>query len=285
MVPGRALVAGSGQVVQVARPADGVAAAVRAHGGPPRRRRSARPCRSSPCPPRCASPTSGPRPTLGARPWRMPDRRSSEATRAAVGLVAYQGEHGSGHRSRPVGQEHDAADGGRRRAARATRATWWRWPVPGRRCGDARHRRPRWSPRARSASAWPPLADGAAGRVLVLVDDAEAIDDVGGVLDRLSTSDRPDLLFVAAGRNDGIRTGYSHWTRPLRRSKLGVLLRPDVDLDGDILGVTGPAAAAGGDGTRSRLRRGWPARPSSSRSRCPAESTPGGRCHPGADRR
>jgi len=85
--------------------------------------------------------------------------------------------------------------------------------------------------------------DAAAGRVLVLVDDAEAIDDVGGVLERLSTSDRPDLLFVAAGRNDGVRAGYSHWTRPLRRSKVGVLLRPDVDLDGDILGVSLPRRA------------------------------------------
>jgi S-DNA-T family DNA segregation ATPase FtsK/SpoIIIE len=87
------------------------------------------------------------------------------------------------------------------------------------------------------------LVDGATGPVLVLVDDAEALDDVGGVLDRLSTSDRADLLFVAAGRNDGIRTGYSHWTRPLRRSKLGVLLRPDIDLDGDILGARLPRRA------------------------------------------
>ena len=91
----------------------------------------------------------------------------------------------------------------------------------------------------------------------MLVDDAEAIDDVGGVLDRLSTSDRPDLLFVAAGRNDGIRAGYSHWTRPLRRSKLGVLLRPDIDLDGDILGVTAAAPGAGGDGRRAAAT--WPA--------------------------
>jgi S-DNA-T family DNA segregation ATPase FtsK/SpoIIIE len=81
------------------------------------------------------------------------------------------------------------------------------------------------------------------GLALVLVDDAESLEDAGGVLDRLSTSDRPDLLFVAAGRNDGIRSGYSHWTRPLRRAKVGVLLRPDVDLDGDILGAALPRRA------------------------------------------
>ena len=86
-------------------------------------------------------------------------------------------------------------------------------------------------------------AAGAGGLALVLVDDAESVDDAGGVLERLSTSDLPGLLFVAAGRNDGIRTGYSHWTRPLRRSKLGVLLRPDVDLDGDILGASLPRRA------------------------------------------
>jgi S-DNA-T family DNA segregation ATPase FtsK/SpoIIIE len=85
-----------------------------------------------------------------------------------------------------------------------------------------------------------PLVEPGEGLVLVLVDDAESIDDVGGVLDKLSTSDRPDFLFVAAGRNDGVRTGYSHWTRPLRRSKLGIMLRPDVDLDGDIFGTRLP---------------------------------------------
>jgi S-DNA-T family DNA segregation ATPase FtsK/SpoIIIE len=88
-----------------------------------------------------------------------------------------------------------------------------------------------------------PLVDGVEGRVLVLVDDAESLEDSGGVLGRLSTSERPDLLFVAAGRNDGIRGGYSHWTRPLRRARVGLLLRPDVDLDGDILGVTLPRRA------------------------------------------
>jgi DNA segregation ATPase FtsK/SpoIIIE, S-DNA-T family len=88
-----------------------------------------------------------------------------------------------------------------------------------------------------------PLVHAASGLVLVLVDDAEAVDDAGGSLERLSTSDRSGLLFVAAGRNDVIRTGYSHWTRPLRRSKLGVLLRPDVDLDGDILGASLPRRA------------------------------------------
>jgi S-DNA-T family DNA segregation ATPase FtsK/SpoIIIE len=92
-------------------------------------------------------------------------------------------------------------------------------------------------------SQLPGLLNGVDGPMLVLIDDAEAIDDPGGVLEQLTTSDRPNLLVVAAGRNDGIRTGYSHWTRPMRRARLGVLLRPDVDLDGDILGAPLPRRA------------------------------------------
>ena len=50
-----------------------------------------------------------------------------------------------------------------------------------------------------------PLVERAVGTdrlVLVVVDDAESLDDPGGVLERLSTSDLPGLLLVAAGRND-----------------------------------------------------------------------------------
>jgi S-DNA-T family DNA segregation ATPase FtsK/SpoIIIE len=85
-----------------------------------------------------------------------------------------------------------------------------------------------------------PVVEAVEGRLLLLVDDAEAMEDVGGVMERLVTSDRSNMLLIAAGRNDGIRGGYSHWTRPLRRSKLGVLLRPDIDLDGDLLGAPVP---------------------------------------------
>ncbi|HKY67111.1 MAG TPA: hypothetical protein VJM49_12105, partial [Acidimicrobiales bacterium] len=175
---------------------------------------------------------------LAARPWRVPIA-VSEATRAPVGLVAYQGEHGliagparSGKSSAllTVAASCRAGDPAITvvavagpRSPLSTDAIVDHLVAPG-----------------EIGERLGPRVDGVTGRVLVLVDDAEAIDDVGGVLDRLSTTDRPDLLFVAAGRNDGIRTGYSHWTRPLRRSKLGVLLRPDVDLDGDILGVSVP---------------------------------------------
>ena len=178
---------------------------------------------------------------LEARPWQVPIG-ISERTRAAAGLVAYQGEHvlvagpaRSGKSTTLLALAAACRAGAPDLTVVAVAGP--RSPVgadglvdvvvaPGE-IGD------------RLVAA----VDAAVGRILVLVDDSEAVDDVGGILERLSTSDRPDLLFVAAGRNDGIRSGYSHWTRPLRRSKVGVLLRPDVDLDGDILGVSLPRRA------------------------------------------
>jgi S-DNA-T family DNA segregation ATPase FtsK/SpoIIIE len=246
MVPGRALLAGTGQVVQMARPADGPAGAAARLAAP------------------VTAPTAtGRRPApianlatvvqlselaaparLADRPWSIPIG-VAERTLSAAGLVVYEGEHalvtGPARSGKSTTLLTVAA------ACRATRPDVSVIAVAG----------PR-SPLDGEASMDEVLAPhavgdklmslvegaGAAGRLaLVLVDDAESLDDPGGVLERLSTSDRPRLLLVAAGRNDGIRTGYSHWTRPLRRSKLGVLLRPDVDLDGDILGASLPRRA------------------------------------------
>ena len=43
-----------------------------------------------------------------------------------------------------------------------------------------------------------------------------------------------------AGRNNDLRTLYSHWTGQIRKSRLGVLLVPDADYDGDLLDVRLP---------------------------------------------
>jgi S-DNA-T family DNA segregation ATPase FtsK/SpoIIIE len=195
----------------------------------------------------------GARAQLDSRPWTVPIA-VAERTRSPAALVAYQGEHvlitGPARSGRSTALLSVAAacrtscPGIRVVAVAGPRSPLATDPlvdvaVPPGQIGE------------RLADLVAPVAlaptDAAASgrdpRVLVLVDDAEAIEDVGGVLERLATADRGDLLFVAAGRNDGVRTGYSHWTRPLRRSKLGVLLRPDVDLDGDILGATIPRRA------------------------------------------
>ena len=78
------------------------------------------------------------------------------------------------------------------------------------------------------------------GPVVLFIDDAEAFDDADGAIAGLISANRPDLHVIAAGRSDALRTLYGHWTQTVRRSKTGVLLRPNIDLDGDLLGVTLP---------------------------------------------
>ena len=79
---------------------------------------------------------------------------------------------------------------------------------------------------------------------LVLVDDAEAIDDEELALERLLAAHRPNLLVAVAGRAESLRTSFGHWTAAVRRSKLGILLHPDTELDGDLLGVSLPRRTA-----------------------------------------
>jgi len=75
---------------------------------------------------------------------------------------------------------------------------------------------------------------------LVLVDDADLIDDDSGVFARLLAMGRPDLHLVVAGRSDVLRSAYGHWTREVRRSRAGLLFQPDPDLDGELFGVRLP---------------------------------------------
>ncbi len=78
---------------------------------------------------------------------------------------------------------------------------------------------------------------------VLLVDDAEGVDDGQGALDALVASPVPDLHVVAAGRPDALRTAYGHWTAGVRRSGTGLLLRPAIDVDGDLLGASLPRRA------------------------------------------
>ena len=74
----------------------------------------------------------------------------------------------------------------------------------------------------------------------LLLDDAELVDDPDRALAGVLARAEPGLCVVAAGRADALRMGYGHWTQLVRRSRLGVLLQPDVLVDGDLLGVTLP---------------------------------------------
>nr|WP_232531620.1 FtsK/SpoIIIE domain-containing protein [Microlunatus antarcticus] len=81
------------------------------------------------------------------------------------------------------------------------------------------------------------------GRLVLLVDDAEQFADNDQAFAGLLAAKTTDLLVVAAGRSDDLRTMYSHWTKTVRKARCGVLLQPHIDFDGDLLGVTLPRRA------------------------------------------
>jgi DNA segregation ATPase FtsK/SpoIIIE, S-DNA-T family len=74
------------------------------------------------------------------------------------------------------------------------------------------------------------------GPVLLIVDDADRVDDPDGALGALIAERRPGVLVAAAGRPDALRPLYGHWTAVVRRSRIGVLLAACTDVDGDLLG-------------------------------------------------
>jgi len=81
------------------------------------------------------------------------------------------------------------------------------------------------------------------GPVVLLIDDAERLDDTDQAIATLLSSNRSQLTVVAAGRSADLRTLYGHWTKTVRKARCGVLLQPDVDYDGELLGVTLPRRA------------------------------------------
>jgi S-DNA-T family DNA segregation ATPase FtsK/SpoIIIE len=71
---------------------------------------------------------------------------------------------------------------------------------------------------------------------LVLIDDAERVDDPSGAVAALIADRRPGLLVIAAGRPDALRIQYGQWTNVIRRSRTGLLMSACADTDGDVLG-------------------------------------------------
>jgi S-DNA-T family DNA segregation ATPase FtsK/SpoIIIE len=76
---------------------------------------------------------------------------------------------------------------------------------------------------------------GATGTQLVLVDDADGVDDPLGLLAALLARRQPGLHVLAAGSAATLRAAYGHWTAAVRRTRQGVLLRPQLDLDAELL--------------------------------------------------
>ncbi len=72
---------------------------------------------------------------------------------------------------------------------------------------------------------------------LVLLDDADAL--AGPSFERLAAARDGAITFVVAGTSEGLRS-IGHWSRPLLRTRTGVLLAPTA-ADGDLLRVAIPA--------------------------------------------
>ena len=84
------------------------------------------------------------------------------------------------------------------------------------------------------------LEQHAEGPMMLLVDDAETVEETPGVLSAWLASAGVGRHLVAAGRAEGVRRAFGHWTQKVKESHTGVLLCPDHDLDGDLLGVILP---------------------------------------------
>jgi DNA segregation ATPase FtsK/SpoIIIE, S-DNA-T family len=81
------------------------------------------------------------------------------------------------------------------------------------------------TPRRSPLREHPSITHDIADAQMVLVDDADAVDHVDLP---------PAARVIVSGRADVLRTSYSHWTASVRRSRRGLLLRPQVEVDGEL---------------------------------------------------
>lgn len=239
-IPGRAVVVSTRQQIQVARPLpdlDGAAARVAStYEGTTRR-----------------AATIGVLPDLvgldeldrgaeiGSEPWIIPIGRRESDLGTAV-LEVYDGEHitvaGPARSGKSTALSTIAAvvkgatpqtkiyAAGTRRSTLKDCAAVDRFAMPG---GEE--------------NALFAVARAETGPVLLLIDDAHSFDDLDGTIKGLLTSGQPNLRVAAATSADTFRNLHGHWTKWLRQSKAGILLKPNIDLDGDLLGVTLPRRA------------------------------------------
>ena len=76
-------------------------------------------------------------------------------------------------------------------------------------------------------------------RQLLLIDDADVVEDPMRALSDLFAAPPAALHAVIAGRTDALRS-LGHWSVGARRSRVGLLLQPELTVDGPLLGVTLP---------------------------------------------
>jgi S-DNA-T family DNA segregation ATPase FtsK/SpoIIIE len=75
---------------------------------------------------------------------------------------------------------------------------------------------------------------------LVVVDDADRVDDPDGRLVAAIAGRTPGLTVAVAARLEAVRVAYGHWTREVARSRCGLIMTSAGDVDGELLGVTLP---------------------------------------------
>ena len=135
----------------------------------------------------------------------------------------------------PVGDHIFVGGGartGRSTALRQVRSSWCRRHPTGIVVVVDRHH-----PLIASALA---IVDDVERPVLVLVDDAERVDDPDGHLARLVAQRRRGLTVAVAARLESVRVAYGHWSREVTRSRCGVIMTAPGEVDGELLGVTLP---------------------------------------------
>ncbi len=78
------------------------------------------------------------------------------------------------------------------------------------------------------------------GRMLLVIDDAERVDDTDGVIASILRRSDGVVTIAAAARLDAVRAAYGHWIREIVRSRCGVIMTAPGEIDGDLLGVVLP---------------------------------------------
>jgi S-DNA-T family DNA segregation ATPase FtsK/SpoIIIE len=186
----------------------------------------------------------GVRAELGGEPWRIPVGIRESDLEPAL-LEAYEGEHvlvagppRSGKSSLLLAMAETLRAG-----AAAEGVDVALWGVCGRRSPLARSGLDRCVVGDDGLAALLAAARVHRGRLVLLIDDAEQFDDTDQAIAGLLSARPTDLLVVAAGRSDDLRTLYGHWTKTVRKSRCGVLLQPNIDYDGELVGGTLPRRA------------------------------------------
>jgi DNA segregation ATPase FtsK/SpoIIIE, S-DNA-T family len=180
----------------------------------------------------------GTSPRMDTEPWHLPvGVRESDLEAAEIDV--YEGEH-----VMITGQARSGKSTLLLAIAESVRGTGVTvWGVCGRRSPLPQAKLDRYAVGEEDAAALLAAARVHRGPLVLLVDDAEQFADNDQAFAGLLSARTTDLLVIAAGRSDDLRSLYSHWTKTIRKARCGVLLQPNVDYDGELLGVNLPRRA------------------------------------------